>query len=313
MAEQGGWKRPTRADVLVLIATGLAFVFLVSALWAQPREQAVRTLCATNLSQIGKAMFLYAADHKGELPRAGGPTSIWGPVKWQAFDRWSAYTVDASGNGGLASIGSCFYLLVKYYEMPPRLFVCPDDANTVEFKLSDPPAGSVPASYKLADAWDFGPEPQKHCSYSYHIPFGVYALATSCDPNLAVAADRSPWLASPAGRGGFWADFLPESSGGNAERARAGNSVTHRSDGQNVLFLDGRVTFESRAYCGSASNIQSGKDNIYTISRFGVTGQGDPWGQPPTPGITQPTSREDSLLVHDPPFGVFTLTPRPGH
>jgi len=37
--------------------------------------------------------------------------------------------------GGRASISSCFYMLVKYMEMPTRVFVCGGDEGTTEFKL----------------------------------------------------------------------------------------------------------------------------------------------------------------------------------
>lgn len=305
MAEQCSLRRLTRVDVLIVAAIGLLLMLLVPVLLARPRERAVRMLCAANLSQIGKAMLFYANDYEDELPRAGGPTSTWGWVRnWMAVDRYMAYGINAKNEGGSASISSCFYLLVKYYEMPPRLFICAGDANTVEFKLSDVPPGTVPQDFEFTDAWDFGPQSSKHCSYSYHLPFGLYALTTSSDPSLAVAADRSPWIASPAAAAQLFAAFKPDlqTVRGTDFQARAGNSITHQRDGQNVLFLDGRVTFENRAYCGTGEGGSWGKDNIYTVSRFGAEGRGDPWGVPPTAQLSQPADRQDSLLVHDEPF-----------
>ncbi len=305
MAEQSRLRRLTRMDVLIAAAMGLLLIPLVPVLLAKPREQASRLVCAANLSQIGKAMFVYARDYEEELPRAGGPTSTWGQVTgWMAFDRNTAYGIDVNGMGGRASISSCFYLLVKYCEMPPRLFVCPADANTSEFKLSDLPRGVVPPNYELTDAWDFGPEPQRHCTYSYHMPFGPYALTTSRGPSLAVAADRSPWIASPAGPAQLFMLFKPDLQffRGTEKQARAGNSITHQQDGQNVLFLDGRVTFEHRAYCGFGEAEPWGKDNIYTLSRLGQESPGDAWGTAPWGGNAQPVNRHDSLLVHDDPF-----------
>ena len=81
---------------------------------------------------------------------------------------------------------------------------------------------------------------------------------------------------------------------GTSDQARIGNSITHQRDGQNVLFLDGRVRFERRAYCAV------GKDNIYTVSTD-VTGRGHVFGVPPTPGpVCTPMNNADSVLVHDP-------------
>ncbi len=303
MAEKQNIGRLSRADVLALVVTGLLLILLVPVLFAKPREQAIRTVCAANLAQIGKAMFLYAGDNNTRLPRAGGPSTAWGRLQgagWIAADRRTAFGIGVDDYGGRASITSSFYLLVKHLGVSPRLFVCAADRGTREFKLSD---SFLPAPRELADLWDFGPttEAFKHCSYTYHLPYaGPYALTTSRDPNLAVAADRSPWIMSPAADPSVWTNFSPDIVGnggvriGTNRQARVGNSITHQWDGQNVLFLDGRARFERRAYCAVE------KDNIYTVSRD-VTG-GDMWGIPPTPGaFCIPTSMADSLLVHDPP------------
>jgi hypothetical protein len=302
MAEQRDSRKLTRADVLVVTVVCLLLILLVSVLFARPREVSIRRHCAANLAQIGKAMFLYAGDNEGELPRAGGRNTIWGGMPstgWMAPNRWTAFGLGADGLGGTASINASFYLLVKYLQLSPRLFVCKGDEGTTEFKLSSLPV-TIP-NFTLSDAWDFGPpsESFKHCSYAYHIPYGLHALNTSLDPNLAVAADRNPWIVSPASAPGVWADFRPDipyvgGAVGIPRTARAGNSISHRQDGQNVLFLDGRVTFEKRAYCALD------KDNIYTVSRDPSTG--DPYGVglPVTGSAFVPMNRKDSLLAHDP-------------
>jgi type II secretory pathway pseudopilin PulG len=183
MAEQHGSRKLTRADVLVIAAVCLLLAFLVPVLFAKPREQAVRKLCAANLAQIGKAMLIYADDNGGDLPRAGGPGTVWlgmpGGASWTMPDRRMAFSLAADGSGGSASINSSLYLLVKYYQMPPRMFVCKGDQGTTEFKLSSL-IGMIP-NFELSDAWDFGPlsESFKHCSYAYHTPYNLYALNTS--------------------------------------------------------------------------------------------------------------------------------------
>ena len=147
---------------------------------------------------------------------------------------------------------------------------------------------------ELIDFWDFGPTPWLHCSYSYHMPYGIYALNTSYLPGFAVAADRNPWMASPSAKAGDFTEFQPDLApfGGTREQARKGNTPPHNGDGQNVLFLDSHVEFALRPYCALED------DNIYTIS--GNKTGGDPLGTPPTLG-SQPTNRKDSLLVNDPP------------
>ena len=175
MAERWNLKRLTRWDVLVVAAICVALIFLGPMLTARARKGAERRRCAANLAQIGKMMFAYAGDYEGALPRAGGPTTAWGPThNWVAPNRNAAFDLDAAGSGGRASISSSFYLLVKYYEVPTSAFVCRGDEGTTEFSL-EKLVGVVP-TFTLARAWDFGPpgESCKHCSYSYHMPYGLF-------------------------------------------------------------------------------------------------------------------------------------------
>jgi len=254
-------------------------------------------------------MFAYANDYEGALPRAGGPTTVWGPIRnWAAANRYEAYGLSADGSGGSATISSSFYLLVKSHRMPTKTFVCPEDAGTTEFSLGQV---ATPRRFKLRDGWDFGPagESFRHCSYSYHMPYGPFALTTSRDPNMAVAADRNPFIKSPAAEAKSLGGFKPDLNAfmGLEAQARESNATTHGLDGQNVLFLDGRVTFETRAYCAVPQPFFSGggvKDNIYLQSQY--PDRSSPIGNVPWIGM-QPTNERDSVLVHDP--DVFLPSP----
>lgn len=127
------------------------------------------------------------------------------------------------------------------------------------------------------------------------MPYGLYASTTARDPNLAIVADRNPWIRSPAAEPASFSLFVPDIPpfDGSAEMARAGNAIAHQNDGQNVLFLDGRVNFETRSFCGLD------QDNIYTISSN--VQEGDPHGWSPPTSQFDPTNGRDSVLVHDPP------------
>jgi prepilin-type N-terminal cleavage/methylation domain-containing protein len=292
----------TLVELLVVIAIIALLMGILMPALSRVRQLAFRLTCGTNLSGIGKAMLVYANDYEDELPRAGGRNTTWGPLTiggWKEPNRRTAFGLDGTGSGGKATISSCFYLLVKYSEVTPKSFICKGDAGTTEFKLSD--MTGLRNDFELIDAWDFGPgeESFKHCSYSYHVPFGKYALTTSGEPALAVAADRNPWLKSPAGEPSKWGEFRPDvayPSGplGTSDTAKKGNAIGHQFDGQNVLFLDSHVEFAKRAYCALED------DNIYTVSDD-LTGKGSIKGvQPVTSTNLAPANRKDSLLVHDP-------------
>jgi prepilin-type N-terminal cleavage/methylation domain-containing protein len=294
----------TLVELLVVIAIIALLMGILMPALARVRQLAFRMTCGTNLSGIGKAMLIYANDYEDELPRAGGRNSTWNQVKqWAGQTRMQAYGVAADGTGGTASISSCFYLLVKYAEVTPKSFICKGDSGTTEFKLADQ---QLPrADFELIDAWDFGPAATswKSCSYSYHLPFGMYALTVSSEPGFAVAADRNPWFKSPAGDPIPFTEFIPDlTSAGNSESAKKGNALAHQLEGQNVMFLDTHVEFEKRAYCSVED------DNIYTTS--GLTTGGNAKGIQPTTALT-PASRKDSFLVHDPDqMGGGTTTTR---
>jgi len=281
-------------EVLVLVFVCLFALAVIGPATQMSRFDAYRIECADNLSQIGRAMLIYANDYEDELPRSGGRNSIWTRTipDWRSPHRFGAYGISANGSGGTANISSCFYLLVKYAEIAPGTFVCPGDAGTTEFKLADVDAGDR----ELIELWDFGPEAAKHCSYAYHMPFGLYALTTASEPSLAVAADRNPWMDSPAAFAkGYPGLFRPD---GSRESVKYGNAIAHEEEGQNVLFLDLHVAFEENSSCGVLG------DNIYTQWDGGDIRI----GAPPTLG-SEPMERRDSLLVHDPipPVGTTII------
>jgi len=275
----------TLVELLVVIAIIALLMGILMPALARVRQIAFRMVCGTNLSGIGKAMLIYANDYEDELPRAGGRNSTWAVQipDWTATNRFNAYGVTAAGEGGTASISSCFYLLVKYAEVTPKSFICKGDSGTSEFKPADDGAGNR----DLIDLWDFGTEPWTHCSYAYHMPFGLYALTTSSEPGMAVAADRNPWQNSPAASAPTFPNgFNPD---GGKEAIKAGNAIAHQQDAQNVLFLDIHVGQMKQPFCGIND------DNIYTYWDGGDIRIGAP---PVTPG-SEPADRLDSLLVSD--------------
>jgi hypothetical protein len=128
-----------------------------------------------------------------------------------------------------------------------------------------------------------------HVSYSYHHPFGSYALNSASEPGCAVAADRNPWIENVAAAGRTTQNNYDPYGG--KEGIQLGNSISHQEDGQNVLFMDGSLRFEDKFFCGID------EDNIYTY----WDSTDHRYGGFPKPGQsdTVPQKREDSLLVQD--------------
>ena len=287
----------TLVELLVVIAIIALLMGILMPALARVRQIAFRMVCGTNLSGIGKAMLIYSNDYDDEMPRAGGRNSIWaGQIpQWLADNRYTAYGLSADSSGGSATITSSFYLLVKYAEVTPKSFLCKGDSGTKEFKPADDGAGDR----ELIDLWDFGLEPITHCSYSYHMPFGLYALTTSSEPGMAIAADRNPWIDSPAAesKADLFSLFNPD---GGRETINYGNAISHQEDGQNVLFMDSHVSFEKSPACAIND------DNIYTYWDGGDIRRGGL----PIPSASEPGDRLDSFLVHDGEGGGAVAPPK---
>jgi len=279
----------TLVELLVVIAIIALLMGILMPALARVRQLAYRLYCGTNLSGIGKAMLIYSNDYDDELPRAGLRGSTWAaPIAdWKAATRSAAFT---SSRGSSASITSSFYLLIKYAEVTPKSFLCKGDSGVTEFKGSEHGLTGM----ELIDLWDFGNHPaQAHCSYAYHTPYGLYALTTSSEPGMAIAADPNPWLDSPgiakrstAGAGDL-ALFNPS---GDREAIKRGNAQTHQGDGQNVLFMDGHTSFEKNSACGVND------DNLYMRAVGATDRKKNPTAL--VPG-TDAFDRTDSLLLTD--------------
>ena len=277
----------TLVELLVVISIIALLMGILMPALSKVRQIAFRLVCGTNLSGIGKAMMVYANEYDDEFPRAGGRTSQWSNTiaDWTAANRYAAYQLASDGTGGYATITSSLYLLIKYTEVTPQSFVCKSDSGVSEFN---------PIDYGVLDRditqlWDFGPTPKEHCSYAYHMPYGLYALTSSSEPGLAVAADRNPWIPGP----GYEPDltnFTNFNPTGGREYVSLGNSPSHQGDSQNVLFVDIHVNQEKTPACGVND------DNIYTY--WGSNASAIQKGTLPAAN-TQPSNRADSYLVND--------------
>jgi prepilin-type N-terminal cleavage/methylation domain-containing protein/prepilin-type processing-associated H-X9-DG protein len=320
----------TLVELLVVISIiALLMAILMPAL-AKVRSIAFRMTCGTNLSGIGKAILIYASDYEDEFPRAGLTPAVLderGITDCMAVNSgisgWAADTRDLAFENGMATVSSCLYLLVKLADVTPKSFICKSDADTTKFELADGFApAAVPPDFELINAWDFGPWKDKQdnadnrCSYAYHHPFSVFALTTSCEPGMAVAADSNPWMwhagmspvknsgengaypgtnysRGPYGSKGIYDPY------GDRDHIRYGNSVTHQEEGQNVLYLDGHVSFEKQPFCGvEEDNIYTAYDmeGEYTDKRMGIPEPS--YSEDPTPSY-RPGYDRDSFLINN--------------
>lgn len=260
----------TLVELLVVIAIIALLMGILLPSLARVRVIANRMKCGSQLADIGKSMMMYSEENRQNYPVGGIRGSTWaqfstttpGILKWDASTRESAF----ANSGKNATTSSCLFLLIKYGNMVPKQFTCPDDADAKEFTLADEYKSmgitdTTQMIKEVSDAWDFGSNPGVCCSYSYHMPFPntdnttiSHCLDATSSPGSPLCADRNPYLDKNAKD--YLKDpripnpYLGTTDGEYHDDKFKGNCASHGRKAQNVLFNDGHVAAELYPNCG---------------------------------------------------------------
>jgi prepilin-type processing-associated H-X9-DG protein len=199
-------------------------------------------------------MILYANDNNGHFPRttfasSGEAKPVWGT---------GAPAKDPFAAGGVQpnDVSAEWFLIARTQDATSDIFVCPSSNH--EKDLYD----GAKAPVERGNFTDV----KKNLSYSIQNAYpkdGVlkaddttwWTKAMKSPDEFAIAADINPGT-SPSSAD----DVLKPTASSTQKEMKLANSNNHDKDGQNILYGDGHVAFESNPFVGV------NRDNVYTTA-----------------------------------------------
>jgi prepilin-type processing-associated H-X9-DG protein len=259
----------TLVELLVVIGIVILLLSILIPYFSRLTESDRRVRCANQLRDIQAGLQAYASANNTQLPRVVYEPSK-APSGYVAFTGPEAQNPFAHGSRVRANdVTASLWLLVRGGYVQAKRFACPSASEWADPLVVD--GKPVPADLR----GNFSG--RDHLSYSYASPFSTavgYRLNTDwLKGDFAVVADKSPGVL------GSGDNVTAPAFDAQPFALAQANSNNHNKAGQNVLYADGHVSFQTTPYCGVGSGVQ--RDNIYTALELAPLPEGS---SPPVQG-----------------------------
>ena len=253
----------TLIELLVVVAIIALLISILLPTLSSAKRAARKSMCASNLKQIGTGLHVYAGGNSERFPvlakdsgasvvatNADGNAnqSIW--RDWVVDDKDDPFDA-AVVDGMQLPVSACLWLMCREGNATPAVFVCP----SVTLKANkDDPASSA------RDYCDFYVDPVAGplFTYSFQNPWHR-SWGQSARPGFIIGADENNGVGPNEGgpRVAMNPDPADEDTNG-IDDVTESNSSNHRGTGQMALKADASVKWEPNLHCGLID------DNIYT-------------------------------------------------